>query len=62
MAGKFVPFEKSSKDVEPKGMVEGSPKEEALDRKQASAGRGKKHPGFKGIALANGGKIKPQRG
>lgn len=32
---KFVPFEKSSKDKEPKGMKEGSKKEEALDKKQA---------------------------
>lgn len=32
---KFVPFEKSSKDKEPKGMKEGSGKEEALDKKQA---------------------------
>jgi len=29
------PFEKSKKDVEPKGMKEGSKKEEALDRMQA---------------------------
>ena len=29
------PFEKSKKDKEPKGMKEGSKKEEALDRKQA---------------------------
>mgnify|MGYP000308873429 CR=1 FL=1 len=32
---KFVPFEKSGKDKEPKGMKEGSRKEEALDKKQA---------------------------
>ena len=31
--GKF-PFEKSKKDVEPKGMREGSPQEEAFDRRQ----------------------------
>ncbi len=31
----FPPFEKSGKDKEPKGMKEGSRKEEALDRKQA---------------------------
>ena len=35
-AKKFVPFEKSKKDVEPKGMREGSRKEEALDKKQAA--------------------------
>lgn len=29
------PFEKSSKDKEPKGMKEGSKKEVALDKKQA---------------------------
>ena len=34
---KFAPFEKSSKDKEPKGMKEGSKKEEALDKKQAPA-------------------------
>lgn len=32
---KFVPFEKSGKDKEPKGMKEGSKREEALDKKQA---------------------------
>jgi hypothetical protein len=32
---KPMPFEKSKKDKEPKGMKEGSKKEEALDRKQA---------------------------
>lgn len=36
--GKF-PFEKSKKDVEPKGMKEGSPREEAFDRRQM-AGKG----------------------
>jgi len=40
-------FEKSKFDVEPKGMKEGSPAEEALDRKQAKAA------GFK-----RGGKVK----
>lgn len=30
----FKPFEKSKKDIEPKGMKEGSKREEALDRKQ----------------------------
>ena len=33
------PFEKSSKDKEPKGMKEGSKKEEALDKKQAGGGK-----------------------
>lgn len=31
---KPFPFEKSKKDREPKGMKEGSKREEALDRKQ----------------------------
>lgn len=31
---KKLPFEKSKKDKEPKGMREGSKKEEALDKKQ----------------------------
>ena len=31
----FAKFEKSSNDREPKGMKEGSKKEEALDKKQA---------------------------
>ena len=35
-AKKFVPFEKSSKDKEPKGMREGSKREEALDKRQAA--------------------------
>ena len=35
MAKKPFPFEKSKKDVEPKGMKEGSKKEEAFDFKQA---------------------------
>ena len=33
-SAKKYPFEKSSKDVEPKGMKEGSKKEEKLDRAQ----------------------------
>lgn len=32
--GKVNPFEKSGKDKEPKGMKEGSKKEEAFDKKQ----------------------------
>lgn len=40
-------FEKSKKDKEPKGMKEGSKREEALDRKQMKA------PAFK-----RGGKVK----
>lgn len=40
---KPMPFEKSAKDKEPKGMKEGSRREEALDRKQ---GAGKKMPAF----------------
>lgn len=34
-AKKPMPFEKSAKDKESRGMKEGSKKEEALDRKQA---------------------------
>lgn len=47
MAGKFVPFEKSGKDKEKKGMKEGSRKEEAFDAKQMFGGKakaGKKSP------------------
>lgn len=36
-AKKPMPFEKSAKDKEPKGMKEGSKREEALDRKQAKS-------------------------
>jgi len=36
----FALFEKSSKDKEPKGMKEGSKKEEALDKKQARYAKG----------------------
>ena len=39
----FAKFEKSGKDKEPKGMKEGSKKEEAFDRKQMKAGA----PAFK---------------
>lgn len=45
MAGKFIPFEKSKKDKEPKGMKEGSRKEEAMDKKQLKTGGGMK-PAF----------------
>jgi hypothetical protein len=58
---KFVPFEKGAKDkAEPKGMKEGSKKEEAFDKKQMGqmgGGGMKATPGFK-----NGGKISPKRG
>jgi hypothetical protein len=40
-------FERSKKDVEPKGMKEGSKREEALDRKQA---------GYKSGGMVKGGK------
>ncbi len=36
--GGAVKFEKSKKDVEPKGMREGSKKEEAFDKKQFKCG------------------------
>lgn len=44
MATKKFPFEQSKKDKEPKGMKEGSRKEEAYDRKQMKpfAKKGKK--------------------
>ena len=38
----FKAFEKSGKDKEPKGMKEGSKKEEALDKKQMKLPFGKK--------------------
>lgn len=38
----FALFEKSGKDKEPKGMKEGSKKEEALDKKQAKPAAKKK--------------------
>ncbi len=38
----FMPFEKSKKDVEPKGMKEGSKKEEAMDAMQMKFKRGGK--------------------
>lgn len=47
------PFEKSKRDVEPKGMKEGSRREEALDRKQAKA---------KPMPFAKGGAVKGKRG
>lgn len=44
MAGKnpFAKFEKSGKDKEPKGMKEGSKKEEAFDKKQMGKAPAKK--------------------
>lgn len=41
MKGK-MPFEKSKKDKEPRGMKEGSKKEEAYDRKQMGKKSGRK--------------------
>ena len=51
-----MPFEKSKKDKEPKGMKEGSRREEALDKKQS---KGKVAPPFaKGpSAFKKGGKV-----
>jgi hypothetical protein len=37
MAGKKIPFEQSRFDKERPGMKEGSPKEEAMDRRQKAA-------------------------
>ena len=48
-----IPFEKSKRDVEPKGVKEGSRREEALDKKQA---KGKPMP------FAKGGAVKGKRG
>lgn len=48
-----IPFEKSKRDVEPKGMKEGSRREEAQDKKQA---KGKPMP------FAKGGAVKGKRG
>mgnify|MGYP001168821543 CR=1 FL=1 len=48
-----IPFEKSKRDVEPKGMKEGSRREEALDKKQS---KGKPMP------FAKGGAVKGKRG
>ena len=45
--GKAPPFERSKRDVEPRGMREGSPREEAYDRQQMGP------PAFRG-----GGKVK----
>ena len=53
---KANPFERSKKDVEPKGLKEGSKREEQLDRKQAksappkAAGKPKAPPFAKGPA------------
>ena len=49
----FLPFEKSTKDKEPKGMKEGSKKEEKLDAKQA---RGFKCGGK--VKMATGGTVR----
>jgi hypothetical protein len=48
--GSFKAFEKSGKDVDPKGMKEGSKADRDLDRKQMAAG------GFK-----RGGKVKKHK-
>lgn len=47
-----LPFERSKKDVEPKGMKEGSRKEEAFDKKQKG----------KALPFAKGGAVKGKRG
>ena len=58
--GKFVPFEKSGKDKEPKGMKEGSKKEEAFDKTQkfAKGGLAKVANQKGGGKLACGGKVR----
>jgi hypothetical protein len=45
----FKPFEKSKADREPRGMKEGSPREEKLDARQARSGIS---PKGKGVAPA----------
>ena len=55
----FKPFEKSKADREPKGMKEGSRKEEALDRRQAKAMPKGISPKGKGVMpFAKGGGVK----
>jgi len=51
----FLPFEKSGKDKEPKGMREGSKKEELFDKKQAKAA-GYKCGGK--VKMATGGSVR----
>lgn len=51
----FKPFEKSKADKEPKGMKEGSRKEEMLDAKQMK-GKGKPMPFAKGGAVKKAGR------
>ena len=52
----FKPFEKRKADKEPKGMKEGSRREEALDRKQAKAPAGRS--AGKPLPFAKGGAVK----
>ena len=55
----FKPFERSKADKEPKGMKEGSRKEEAFDRKQAKAVPKGISPKGKGVMpFAKGGPVK----
>lgn len=49
-------FEQSKRDKEPKGMKEGSRREEAFDRKQMKAAVGPK--GGKPMPFAKGGAVK----
>lgn len=49
-------FEQSKRDKEPKGMKEGSRREEAFDRKQMKAAVGPK--GVKPMPFAKGGMVK----
>lgn len=59
---KFVPFEKSSKDKEPKGMKEGSAKEEAFDKKQMAFAKGGSIDGIASRGKTKGKQIAMKRG
>lgn len=54
----FKPFEKSKADKEPKGMKEGSRKEEKFDAKQMKAPRGNPFAKAAAKPFAKGGAVK----
>ena len=53
----FKPFEKSKADKEPRGMKEGSPREEKMDMRQAR-GISPKGKGVAPVGLKCGGPVK----
>ena len=59
--GKF-PFEMSAKDKEPKGMKEGSKKEEAFDKKQMGFAKGGSIDGIASKGKTKGKVIVMKRG